>query len=143
MPEITTSLLLWSGGIIVALIGVIAAWRKTEAEAAGEITSAARDLVAEYKERIERLEEKAVSYEKKMDAVQLEASQLKRENRTLRDRVSSLEENDRITRLAMETLEGEYKSLQTIMKDWHAGIMILIAQIERHDSSPEWRPKDE
>jgi len=143
MPEITATILIWSGSIIVALIGVFAAYKKTSAEAAAEITSAARDLIAEYKERIERLEEKGISHEKKMDAVQLEASQLKRENRVLRDRVSSLEENDRTTRLAMEILEGEYQTLQNIMKDWHAGIMILIDQIERHDSSPEWRPKDD
>jgi len=143
VPEIAPTILIWSGGIIIALIGVYASRKKTSAETADRITLAAGRNIIEYEKRINRLEEQVVGQEKKMDSVQLEAGQLKRENRTLRDRVSSLEENDRTTRLAMEILEGEYTSLQNIMKDWHAGIMILIAQVERHESRPDWRPKEE
>jgi predicted nucleic acid-binding Zn-ribbon protein len=48
-------------------------------------------------------------------------------------RISSLEHNEQMNQRRMQDLE-------TTLDEWSKGIEILIEQIKRHDSKPNWTP---
>jgi len=101
--------------IVIGVINVFASRKKQGADAIHMITQSYVDLIDASNARVQRLE----------------------------DRISSLEEDVRVGRDAMIHLEEEYQSLKRRMRDWSRGIQILIAQIERHNETPEWRPAKE
>ena len=64
-------------------------------------------------------------------------------------RISSLEHNEQMNQRRMREMETEQDRLKKDLKvkddyiqELLAGIEKLVAQIIRHDSSPEWRPHD-
>jgi len=127
LVNIPAPIITWSGAIIVALIGVYFSRKKTEAEAAEKITGASRFIIEEYEKRIERLE-------KDMDRMLYKNSKLSQ-------RVSSVENDARIYSEMLRALEKQHEALQARMREWNEGIQILIAQIERNNSTPDWTPE--
>jgi predicted RNase H-like nuclease (RuvC/YqgF family) len=112
------------------LIGALTIWaerKKRDAGAVQVITESSIDLIGTYREEVDRLGARIDSQDSTI--------------RKLKNRVTSVEHDARIAREALIQLEKQHESLQSKMRNWSKGIEILIAQIERHDSSPAWRPE--
>ena len=127
--NIPPSILTWTSGIIIVLIGVYFSRKKTGAEASHMITEANMQLLTVYSERAKGLDER----------VSLLESQIRRH----KEHVSSVEYDLGVYQTELRNLEGSHEGLQKKMRDWSRGIEILIAQIERHDSRPDWTPAED
>jgi phage shock protein A len=144
--NIPASVWLLINAAIVSLIGVYFSRKKTGAEVADLITqSAARNMQA-YEKRIAQLESDAE--ESLLMAGKI--NELEKNDRDKARRIASLEHDLRVYSKALHeleeqhiTLEKQHGALQAKMAKWNKGIQILIKQIERHDSRPDWRPNGE
>jgi len=114
-----------SGGIIVALIALSGTYLRWRSGVIFVNPSVIKDL----QDQVFNLSDKFDEEQKKRREAEVEISASNR-------RIDSLEHNEQMNQRRMQDLEKK-------LVEWHEGILILIAQIERHDSSPEWRPKDE
>lgn len=103
--------------------------QKAEAEAKRIEAEANRIAMETVLASIEPLRTDLRNVKNELKQWRAEAKELRKENRELEDRLSSLEYNDRTNQ----------KEIARLIK----GINILIAQIERHDSKPDWRPGDD
>jgi len=134
--NVPASIMSWASGIIIVLIGVYFSRKKTSAEAADKITQSYDRLFSKYEDRLERVES---DLEREQQRSGLE----RRKSDTLRSRIASLEHNDIANQAWIKSLETSTEALQKKMRDWSHGIEILIAQIERHDSRPDWTPVED
>ena len=137
LNSISPSIMTWTSGIIIVLIGVYFSRKKTAAEAVDKITLSYDRLFDKYDERVKVLEKDLARMRQENDIERFKNSKLS-------SRISSLEHNDTANQAWIRSLETKHETLQQKMRDWSRGIEILIAQIERHDSRPDWTPaKDE
>ena len=134
--NIPPSILTWTSGIIIVLIGVYFSRKKTEAEAVDKITLSYDRLFDKYEDRLQRVEND-------LEREQQKSGLERRKSDTLRSRIASLEHNDIANQAWIKSLETSTEALQKKMRDWTRGIEILIAQIERHDSRPDWTPAED
>ena len=134
--DIPASVWLLINAAIVSLIGVYFSRKKTGAEVADLITqSAARNMQA-YEKRIAQLESDAE------ESILLAGKvyELERSDQDKAQRIASLEHDLRVYSMALRDMESQHEALQNKMREWNKGINILINQIEKHNSRPEWRP---
>ena len=135
--NVPASIMSWASGIIIVLIGVYFSRKKTAAEAVDKITLSYDRLFAKYEDRLNRVESD-LEREQQRNGIE------RHKNDKLRSRIASLEHNDIANQAWIKSLEASTEALQKKVRDWSRGIEILIAQIERHDSRPDWTPaKDE
>jgi len=135
--NVPASIMSWASGIIIVLIGVYFSRKKTSAEAADKITQSYDRLFNKYEDRLNRVESD-LEREQQRNGIE------RHKNDKLRSRIASLEHNDIANQAWIKSLEASTEALQKKVRDWSRGIEILIAQIERHDSRPDWTPaKDE
>lgn len=134
--DIPASVWLLINAAIVSLIGVYFSRKKTGAEVADLITqSAARNMQA-YEKRIAHME--LVAEGSELMAGKIE--DLEKSDRDKARRIASLEHDLRVYSMALRDMESQHEALQNKMREWNKGINILINQIEKHNSRPEWRP---
>jgi len=110
--SIPASVWLLISAVIVSLIGVWFSRKKVASEVADKITLAAGRNIEVYEKRLVQSEQ----------------------------RITSVEHDLKVYSEALHDLETQHEALQAKMYQWHEGIQILIKQVERHDSKPDWRP---
>ena len=79
---------------------------------------------------------------KNIEGAKLIWEQYDKDLKALKNRVKSLEQNETMNEHRMMEMEIAQGKLKTKLEKWNEGIKILIAQIESHDSKPNWRPED-
>ena len=134
--DIPASVWLLINAAIVSLIGVYFSRKQTAASTADLITQGAARNMQAYEKRIAQLEsdaEESILLAGKVD-------ELERGDRDKARRISSLEHDLRVYSMALRDMESQHEALQNKMREWNKGINILINQIEKHNSRPEWRP---
>ena len=121
------------GGLIVGIIGAYSARDTRRADAASTLTDAALRLLEEQEQRTAALEKMTTSQAKIVS--------------DLRNRIRSLEENEKQNQLHMLEMEQEQSRLKSVLEqkdnfisELLSGIEILINQIKLHNSSPHWTP---
>jgi len=127
--SIPASVWLLINAMLVSIGGVYFSRKKTGAEVADLITQGAERNIEVYEKRLEQLES--------------DAGRLKLRNSKLEQRITSVEHDVRVYSEALHDLETQHEALQVKMRNWNDGIQILIKQVERHDSKPDWRPNGE
>ena len=126
---IPASLWLLGNAVIVSLMGFYFSRKKTGAEVADLITQGAERNIEVYEKRLVQLEN--------------DGGKLKFRNSQLEQRITSIEHDVKVYSEALHDLEAQHEALQVKMRKWNEGIQILIKQVERHDSKPDWRPNGE
>ena len=126
---IPASLWLLGNAVIVSLMGFYFSRKKTGAEVADLITQGAERNIEVYEKRLVQLEN--------------DGGKLKFRNSQLEQRITSIEHDVKVYSEALHDLEAQHEALQVKMRKWNEGIQILIQQVERHDSKPDWRPNGE
>jgi len=129
ISSIPTSVWLLINAVVVSLLGVYFSRKKTGAEVADLITQGAERNIEVYEKRLAQLEN--------------DAGRLKHRNSQLEQRITSVEHDVKVYSEALHDLETQHEALQNKMRNWNEGIQILIKQVERHDSKPDWRPNGE
>ena len=119
----------FSGSTIGSIYSVRANRRTKDATAGDIVASAALKLLEPYQKQVQSLQE--------------QVDRLIASDRDKSQRIQSLENDGRVTRAAMMALETQHRELQGKMGQWHEGIQILIKQVEKHDSKPDWKPDGE
>jgi chromosome segregation ATPase len=127
--SIPTSVWLLINAVLVSIVGVYISRKKTAASVADLITQGAERNIEVYEKRLAQLEG--------------DAGRLKHRNTKLEQRITSVEHDVRVYSEALHDLETQHEALQIKMRQWNEGIQILIKQVERHDSKPDWRPNGE
>jgi septal ring factor EnvC (AmiA/AmiB activator) len=127
--SIPTSVWLLINAVLVSIVGVYFSRKKTAASVADLITQGAERNIEVYEKRLAQLEG--------------DAGRLKHRNTKLEQRIASVEHDVRVYSEALHDLETQHEALQVKMRQWNEGIQILIKQVERHDSKPDWRPNGE
>ena len=129
IDRIPASVWLLINAVLVSIVGVYFSRKKTAASVADLITQGAERNIEVYEKRLAQLEG--------------DAGRLKHRNTKLEQRIASVEHDVRVYSEALHDLEGQHEALQVKMRQWNEGIQILIKQVERHDSKPDWRPNGE
>lgn len=114
------------GGVLVALLNMFTTRRKIQSEETDSVSTRQLAWIEKQEDIIE--------------SVYARIARLEDENKELRARLDSVEYDARVSREALTSLEQQHARLKQRTKDWNEGIKILIAQIEDHGSSPNWRP---
>lgn len=107
------------GGVIVALFNMLTTKRKIKSEEFVSISKLQSEWIEKQEEIIARQTEKIDEQDARIHELEL--------------RMDSVMEDARSDRIAYIALEEKFVK-------WNRGIKILIAQIERHGSRPDWRP---
>ena len=134
--SIPASVWLLINAVIVSMIGVWFSRKKTGAEVADLITQGAGRNMAAYEKRLEQSD-------KRIAQLESDGGRLKFRNGKLEQRITSVEHDVKVYSEALHDLETQHEALQVKMRKWNEGIQILIKQVERHDSKPDWRPNGE
>jgi chromosome segregation ATPase len=92
---------------------------------------------------MEHYEKRIAQLENDQEQLENKADKFKSLNAKLEQRVTSVEHDLQVYSKELHGLEIKHGALKKKMRAWNDGIQILIQQIEKHDSRPDWRPNGE